>query len=287
MTEWAMPASPQQMRDLFRFLFRQRNNMLFLALMGIAMSLVIGGNMHQRAQAISSSNAAIGQVYSWRNGITEFASLRDVNRALAEELARERERKSSVILDHDSGAVMNDTVRQLRYRFITAQVINSTVHKEKNYLTLDKGSDDGVRADMGVIGTNGIVGVVREASPHFALVISLLSSELTPSVQLKRTHHFGLLKWDTSDPATASLTDIDKHVPIHVGDTVITRGSDGIYPPGVPVGIVIGLINDPSIPYHTITVKLSEDLTRSGYVHVITDLLKLERDTLEAKTDAP
>ncbi len=275
------------MRDLFRFLFRQRNNMLFLALMGISMSLVISGNAHQRAQTISSSNAAIARIYGWRNGITEFASLRDVNRHLAEELARERERKNRVIIQHDSGGARIDMTNIPRYRFITAQVINSTTHKEKNYLTLDKGTDDGVHADMGVIGTDGLVGVVREASPHFALVISVLSTELTPSVQIKRTQHFGLLKWNTSDPATASLTDIDKHVPVHAGDTVVTRGSDGIYPPGVPVGIIENVINDPSIPYHTITLKLSEDLTRSGYVHVITDLLKQERDTLETKISAP
>ena len=275
------------MRDLFRFLFRQRNNMLFLALMGISMSLVVNGNMHQRAQTISSSNAVIARIYGWRNGITEFASLRDVNRHLAEELARERERRNRVVVVHDTGTARIDTTNIPRYRYITAQVINSTTHKEKNYLTLDKGTDDGVHADMGVIGTDGIVGVVREASAHFALVISVLSTELTPSVQIKRTQHFGLLKWDTSDPSTASLTDIDKHVPVRVGDTVVTRGSDGIYPPGVPVGIIEKVINDPSIPYHTIMLKLSEDLTRSGYVHVITDLLKQERDTLETKISVP
>ena len=275
------------MRDLFRFLYRQRNNLLFLLLMGISMSMLINGNMHQRAQAISSSNAIIGRIYTWRNSITEYTGLREVNRSLSAELAREREKNAAMLVTHDSARTFVDTVRMLRYRFIPAQVINSTVHKEKNYLTLDKGSDDGIRADMGVIGADGIVGVVREASPHFALVISVLNEEHAASAQLKGTKHFGQLKWNTSDPATVSLTDIDKHVPVHKGDTVLTRGSEGIYPAGIMIGVVDTVMNDRSIPFHVITVRLSEDLTRSPQVQVVNDLLRAEKDTLEAKAPAP
>ncbi|HEY0977149.1 MAG TPA: rod shape-determining protein MreC [Flavobacteriales bacterium] len=271
------------MRNLFRFLLRQRDNLLFLALMIVSMMMLVNGNMHQRAQAISSSHAAIAGIYRWRNDITEFASLRQVNKDLAEALARERTRNSQVVLTNDSAQVFVDTVRHLQYEYLTAKVINSTTNKERNYFTLDRGTLRGVHKDMGVIGTNGIVGVVREASPDFALVISILSSELTPSVQLKGTGHYGLLKWDTHDATTASLADIAKHVPVAVGDTVVTRGSDGIFPPGIPVGIVKEVTNDPSSNFHAIIVGLSEDLTRGGYVHVIQDLYKAQRDTLEAK----
>lgn len=276
------------MRDLFRFLFRQRNNLLFLALMALAMLLVVNGNMHQRAQVISSSNRVIGDIYGIRNGITEFASLRDVNRAFAEELAGYREQAYSYTLRKDSSRLFVDTARALRYRFHTAQVINSTVHKEKNYLTLDMGSDQGIRKKMGVIGANGIVGVVWETSPHFASVISVLNIDHAASAQIRGTKHFGQLRWDTNDPHTIHLVDIDKHVPVHPGDTVETRGSEGVYPPGIRIGIVEDVANDPSIPFHVIRVRLSEDLTRSGYVHVVSDLLRqelLQLDSLE-KADA-
>jgi rod shape-determining protein MreC len=274
------------MRDLFRFLYRQRNNLLFLALLAFSMSLLVRANMHHRAQAISSSNAIIGGIYSWRNSITEYTDLREKNRALSAELARERERNRAMSNTPDSARLFQDTVRLLRYRFIPAQVINSTVHKEKNYLTLDKGLLDGVRADMGVIGPDGIVGVVREASEHYALVISVLNGDHAASAQLKGTGHLGQLKWNTSDPATVALTDIDKHVPIHEGDTVLTRGSEGIYPPGIMIGIVSSVVNDPSIPFHVITVRLSEDMTRAAQVQVVSDLLRAEKDSLEAKAPA-
>ena len=223
------------MRDLFRFLFRQRNNLLFLVLMGISISLLINGNMHQRAQAISSSNAVVGQIYSWRNEITEFADLRAVNQQLAQALAAERNKNHDSSTHPDSARTVNDSARAQHFTFITAQVINSTTQKERNYITLGSGSLAGIRPDMGVIGMTGLVGIVRDVSPHFALVTSVLGNEFRTSVQLKNTGHFGLLAWDTDDPSTASLTDVANHVPLAPGDTVVTRGGDGIFPPGIMV----------------------------------------------------
>ncbi|HRN36579.1 MAG TPA: rod shape-determining protein MreC [Flavobacteriales bacterium] len=275
------------MRDLFRFLFRQRNNLLFLALMALSMFLLINGNMHQRAQAISSSNAVIGQLYSVRNEVAEYAGLREVNRRLAAALAAERNLRYSLPLRADSAPPDTDSTGLQSYRFITAQVINGTVHKERNYITLGSGSLAGIRPDMGVIGMNGLVGIVRDVSPRFALVTSVLSDEYRISVQLKRTGHFGLLSWDTDDPRTASMTDVANHVPVAPGDTVVTRGNDGIFPPGVTVGTVTEVNEDPGSNFHDIRLKLSEDLTRTAYVHVVVDLFKAERDTLEAKAGRP
>lgn len=271
------------MRDLFRFLFRQRNNLLFAALLALSMSLVVSGNMHQRAQMISSSNTLIGRIYTMRNDVTSFADLRRVNNDLLRSLATERARKFNIILRTDTAGHVVDTIRQPRYTFIPAQVVNSTTHKEKNYITLDKGSLDGLKPDMGVIGTDGIVGMVRETSAHFALVTSVLNPTHAAAAQLKSTRYFGQLKWNTGDPRTVLLSDIDKHVPVAVGDTVVTRGSEGVYPPGIPVGVVEKVENDPSIPFHVIIVRLSEDLTRSGQVTVVGDLMRMERDSLEAK----
>jgi rod shape-determining protein MreC len=271
------------MRDLLRFLYRQRNNLLFALLMAISLSLVVKGNMHQRAQAISSSRATIGRIYGIRSGITEFAGLRQVNEDLNRALAEERAKAYSASSSTDSGGVVVDTVRALRYAFIPARVVNSTTHKERNYITLDRGGRDGVRPDMGVVGTLGIVGVVRDTSAHFALVTSVLNPHHAASAQLKGSQHFGQLKWDTGDPRTVALIDIDKHVIVREGDTVVTRGSEGVYPPGFPIGVIERVENDPSIPFHVITVRLSEDLTRSAQVQVVNDLMRAERDTLQAK----
>lgn len=281
------PRHDRSMRDLFRFLFRQRNNLVFLALMTVSMVLLVNGNMHQRAQVISSSNAVVGQVYAWRHQVAEYADLRNVNRQLAVALATERDRQYRLNAYGDTGTVGTDSTGGPRYAFIAAQVINSTAHKERNYITLGNGALDGIRPDMGVIGMNGVVGIVRDVSPHFALVTSVLSDEYRISIQLRKTGHFGLLSWDTDDPFTASLVDVANHVPVAPGDTVVTRGNDGIFPPGITVGTVTEVNEDPGSSSHDIRLRLTEDLTRTAYVHVVSDLMRGERDSLEAPAAQP
>lgn len=270
------------MRDLFRFLHRIRNTLLFLALMVVSLILLHSGNAHHRAQAISSSNALSGTVYGWWSSVTEYAGLKEVNRALAEENADLRSRDASSYAPvADLFVTIQDTIYRQRYAYMTARVINSTWHKQRNFLTLDKGMTTGLQADMGVIGPHGIVGVVRQVSPHFASVISVLNPDIRTSVRMRRTGHFGLLYWDTNDPRTASVIDIAKHARVAVGDTVETRGGDGIFPEGVPVGVVEKLEVEPGSNYHDITIRLTEDMTRSGHVYVVKDLYRMERDTLE------
>jgi rod shape-determining protein MreC len=276
------------MRDLFRFLFRIRNTLLFLGLMVFALVLLHNGNAHHRAQAISSSNAFVGTVFTWRRDITDYANLKEVNRRLAEENAAWRNRHESAYSPvEDLFVRINDTIHRQEYSYITAKVVNSTWHKQKNFLTLDKGATAGVREEMGVIGPDGIIGVVREVSPHFASVISILSPTIRTSVRLRRTGHFGLLYWNTNDPATAAVIDIAKHARVVVGDTVETRGGDGTFPAGIDVGVVESVSAEPGSNYHDIVIRLTEDMTRNSFVYVVKDLQRAERDTLQKAHDVP
>ncbi|MBK8339888.1 MAG: rod shape-determining protein MreC [Flavobacteriales bacterium] len=218
------------MRDLFRFLFKIRNTLLFLVLMALSYAWTVAGNEHHRAQAVGTANTAVGRVYAWRTDITEYADLRDVNLRLANENADLRRRdRSSYAPVHSRFIAFQDTVHEVRYDMLAARVVNSTTHRQRNTLTLDKGTQAGVGPDMGVIGTDGIVGVVSAAGPRFSVVVSVLDPELNTSVVLPRSGHFGLLSWDTGDPRTASVVDIGKHAPVKQGDTLVTRGGDGIF----------------------------------------------------------
>ena len=276
------------MRDLFRFLYRIRSTLMFLGLLLVSMLLLYSGNEHHKSQAISSSNALVGTIFTWRKEVTDYASLKEINRKLAEENALWRNRHISTYSPVEGLFVrIQDTVRLQQYRVITAKVVNSTWHKPKNHITLDKGIKAGLHSDMGVIGTHGIVGVVSDVSPGFASVISVLSPDIKTSVQMRRSKHFGLLYWDTNDPLTSSVIDIAKHARIAVGDTVETRGGDGIFPAGVPVGVVETVEDEPGSNYHDITIRLTEDMTRSGFVYVVEDLHKMERDTLQLENERP
>jgi rod shape-determining protein MreC len=276
------------MRDLFRFLYRIRNTLLFAALMVLSLVLLANGNMHHRARAINSSNAVIGTIYTWRKDVTDYANLKQVNERLARENASWRNRHQSAYAPvEDLFVRINDTIHRQQYAYLTAKVVNSTWHKQRNFLTLDKGATSGLQGDLGVVGTEGIVGVVRDVSPHFASVISVLNPDIKTSVRLRRTGYFGLLYWDTNDPRTASVIDIAKHARIAVGDTVETRGGDGIFPAGIEVGVVEAVEEEPGSNYHRITIRLAEDMTRSGFVYVVKDLQRAERDSLQQAHAAP
>jgi rod shape-determining protein MreC len=276
------------MRDLFRFLYRIRSTLVFLGLMTLSLLMLYNGSFHHRAKAISSSNAVVGTLFQWRSEVTAYTGLRDVNRALAEENARLHALLASTPpADSAAPPPMMDSAALRDFRFVSARVIASTWQKRKNFITLDKGSEQGMEPDMGVIGPNGIVGVVRSVSPRFSSVISVLSPDVKHSVLLQRTGHFGLLFWDTGDPLTASLTDVAKHVRVNVGDTVVTMGADGIFPRGVPVGVVDRVDRDKPGIYLSITLRLAEDLTRIGYVHGVKDLRKAERDSLQLENGQP
>ncbi|MBK8499808.1 MAG: rod shape-determining protein MreC [Flavobacteriales bacterium] len=276
------------MRDLFRFLFRIRNSLLFLLLLGLSFAFLYNGNAHHRARAISGSNAIAGTFFTWRKSVTEYANLKEVNERLAAENADWRNRHVSAYAPvEDIFVRINDSIHRQQYTCLPAKVVNSTWHKPRNFITLDKGAANGVRTGMGVIGPDGIVGVVSDVSPHFASVISVLHPDVKNSVRLRRTGHFGLLYWDTNDPATASVVDIAKHARVAVGDTVETRGGDGAFPAGIPVGVVESVSQPPGSIYHAIVIRLTEDLTRSGFVYVVDDLQRAERDTLQRTQAAP
>jgi rod shape-determining protein MreC len=274
------------MKDLFSFLYRARILLLFLLLMYVSLTLLVNGNAHHRSQAISSSNAVVGTVYAWRNDVAAYARLKDVNRKLAKENASWRD-KAGRLHTPDSARQVLDSTRLQQYRALHARVVNSTVNKQKNYLTLDRGYLRGLRPDMGVVGPEGVVGVVRDVSAHYASVVSVLHADLRVSVVLKRTGHFGLMAWDTNNPRTVSVLDIAKHALVLLGDTLVTRGGDGLFPTGTTVGIVETVEDPPGSNYHDITVRLSEDLTRSGWVYVVDDLMRMERDSLQSLNETP
>ena len=280
--------SPLHVRDLFRFFFRIRNTLLFLVLLGLSLTLLYTGNVHHRARAISSSNTIAGTLFTWRRDITDYTDLKEVNQRLAAENASWRNKHYSAYAPVEELFVrINDTIRRQQYTYLPAKVVNATWHKPRNFITLNKGATAGLHDDMGVIGQDGIVGVVRDVKPHFAAVISVLNPDVRTSVKVQRTGHFGLLYWDTNDPTTASVVDVPKHARILVGDTVVTMGGDGIFPSDVPVGKVISVESPPGRPDQAIVIHLFEDMARSTYVYVVNDLQRAERDTLEQANQAP
>lgn len=168
------------------------------------------------------------------------------------------------------------------FEFIVAHVINNSVAHPYNYITINKGSKDGVKPELGVVDRNGVVGIVSNVGPNSARVISLLNPHFRLSCKLKRTDYFGSLVWDGVNPDEAMLEELPRHTVFAAGDTIVTSGYSAVFPPGLPVGIVIDDDTDHNQNFFTLRVKLLTDFTTLSNVQVVVNNEAAELKSIKA-----
>jgi rod shape-determining protein MreC len=243
--------------------------------------LLFNANPYQRVRFYSVSHKVSGRISIRIENVKEYFSLYRENRKLSEENARLYNRLRSSFMSRAADTTLaGDTLSSRRYIYMTARVINNTVNKQYNYLTLDRGSNGGVGPEMAVISGKGIVGVVKSVSSNYASVLSVLNRDFIISAKIKKNGYFGPLSWKGNSTDRVTLVDIPHHVQISEGDTIVTSGFGGVF----PEGFVIGTIDHFRLKggnYYEITVKLSNDFRKLNYVHVIRNYAKPEIDSLE------
>ncbi|WP_192821936.1 rod shape-determining protein MreC [Rufibacter sp. LB8] len=278
------------MRKLFIFIFRIRAFLVFLLLEGVSLYLLYRNNTYHNAAFYQSSNYYVGRVLEIQSQVSEYFRLTDVNTALVAENARlraeltrrlEQQLNDSLGQTADSLFLASDSVAAAVYSYRPARVINNSVRRLNNHLTLNVGSEAGVRPGMGVLTSKGVVGRVKSVSKHYATVTSLLHSQTLISVKLKRNRSFGSIKWDTEDPGTASLHYIPLSEKVFKGDTVVTSGFNAIYPQGIMIGRVERVRKELDKSFYTITVRLSVDFTKLSYVYIVENKQQPELDSLQ------
>ncbi|MDE6176498.1 MAG: rod shape-determining protein MreC, partial [Paramuribaculum sp.] len=171
-----------------------------------------------------------------------------------------------------------------RYHFTLASVINNSIAHSHNYLTIDKGSADGVEPEMGVVDVNGVVGIVNKVGRHSARVISLLNPNLRLSCKVKGSDHIGSLVWDGHDSRDAVLEELPRHAVYEVGDTIVTSGYSSTFPQGVAVGIIVGPLGSHDDNFRSLRIRLFTDFSTLRTVRVIRDNMRPE--LLEVESDA-
>jgi rod shape-determining protein MreC len=176
---------------------------------------------------------------------------------------------------------VNDTIYKQQYEYIPAIVVNNSITKRNNYITLNRGSDHGIVPEMGVISESGIVGIVMNVSEHYCTVLSLLNNNCKISAKIKKNGAFGSLVWDGNDPRYARLLDVNKHVPITGNDEIITSNFSTIFPEGIPIGRIYSHSLDAGYNFHTIKVELNTDFGTVSSVYIIRNLIKNEQLNLE------
>ena len=281
------------MRKLISFLINHSPIFVYAFYLVICFVLLFKFNPYQQSVFFSSANEMAGRFYIMTSGITGYFGLQEINRDLQKqngnlemELIRLRDEVSR--LSGDSLLVRTSADSSLsRYDFQIAQVINNSVFKTHNYITLNKGRKDGIHSEMGVIDQNGIVGIVNVVSDHYAVAISLLNPKLRLSCKVKGSNYFGSLVWDGKDPRFDVLEELPRHVKFVKGDTIVTSGYSSVFPEGLMVGTVDGFSKQRNDNFYALTVKLSTDFFRLNDVRILDDKGQKERRILEmeAKKD--
>lgn len=267
------------MQQLLAFLYKYRVFGFFLFLELISTWLLTRYNRYYNASFFNSSNYIVAQAQNRRNQFQNYLNLIEVNDELAQENARLRRQLAKQLRNRSAF----DSTRQFEY--IVADVINNDFQRSENYLTLNRGLNDGIKPGMGVISPTGVVGIVKSASRRFSTVTSLLHQDLMVSSELAPTKTLCTTQWHAKDPLTSALKYIPRHIPVKQGDSVITSGFNSVFPEGLLIGTVsIFTLSDES-PFYDAELRLASDFTSLDLVYVIRNQWKLELDSLAALND--
>ena len=273
------------MERLLNFVYQYRALFTFLALEIFCAWLLVENNQYQGTKFFNSSSRMASGIISFSDGVREYFALRDINVDLATEKATLRKQlEQHNQRSYSLGTETQDSVVINRFDFVSAKVVNNSTGFSKNFITINKGRDDGIAAGMAVISSRGVVGKVKSVSEHYSVLISLLNINQQVSSIIKSLGYFGTAQWDGGDPRTVGLEYIPRHVKVQVGDTVVTSGYNSVFPEGILIGVIRQVNLREEAPFYNIKVELVQDFGSLSFVEVIKSTLKQERDSLEQTT---
>ena len=181
---------------------------------------------------------------------------------------------------------VNDTVYKQRYSYTDAQVIKNSYNQPRNYMMINKGTLQGIHADMAVISPQGIVGVVINSTKNFSTIMPVLHANSRNSVKLLRTNSVGSLIWEGGDFRYATVVDIPTTHTLLKNDTIVTSGLANDFPEGIPVGYIEDFESVQGSGFYSIRVRLATDFNKLNHVYVVDNHFKAEQDSLMKETEA-
>lgn len=275
------------MRNLLAFLYRIRILILFVFLEAIAFTWISASRSYQRSVLVNSANALTGGMLQRTSEVEEYLDLVSQNETLAEENARLRSQNEGSFfpLKVDSTTI-TDSALSIRYTYVDAQIVSSSYRKARNYMTINRGSTHGIEKGMGVIGSNGVVGVIKDVGNHFSTVIPIINPSFSVSGRIKNSGYFGPVLWNNNDYQYAYLTDIPRYAKINKGDTIVTDSRSLLFPMGLNIGYIESYNLQEDQNFFSVKIKIATDFSSVHHVYVIKDKMKLEIENLQSLQDS-
>lgn len=285
------------MRNLLAFLAKYNHWFVFILLEVICFVLLFRFNNFQGSVYFSSANAVAGKVYEYNSSVTTFFNMSQSNKKLSERnLILEQQVRALtqyIATHHGDSLAMEQCQKQALagFKLIPAKVIQSTINREDNLITIDKGKADGIHEDMGVACGTGVVGVVYMASDHYSIVLPVINVNSNISVMIRKRGYFGFLHWKGTPSDIAYVDDVPRHARFALGDYVVTNGYSSIFPPGIMVGKILHVFNSSDGLSYRVQLRLSTDFGKLRHVCAIDNsalkdkalLLKAAQDSLKPR----
>ncbi|OWY25877.1 rod shape-determining protein MreC [Sphingobacteriales bacterium UPWRP_1] len=286
------------MRNLLYFILRYNALLTFIILQMVSWTLIIRYNNFQRAAILNSANIVSGTLSLKTTEIRNYLSLKELNDSLVNENALlfakvktlEEKLQTEIVgancTPEEVPLLPTDSLTgKLLYKCTPAMVINSSINRTNNFLTIDKGAANGIKPETGVVSKNSVVGVVDQVSEHFATIVPIINKGLRISAKIKRNNFKGSLQWAELDPLRAILYEVPKHANVQVGDTIITTGYSDFFPPDIFIGTVEKWTLSEGSNFYTTYVKLGTDFNNIRFVYIIDYLSREEQLNLETKSN--
>jgi rod shape-determining protein MreC len=270
------------MKALLWLLKKYNYVLVFIFLEVLAVMLLSNHNSYQHSVLVNFNREISGRIFAMSEGGREYLHLKKNNEVLVRENAELRNRLEQLNAPCPDSILIDSTLHP--YTYIPARIVQSTFHKQFNYLTVNMGSKQGIAADMAVISEEGIVGIVLASSSNFSTVIPVINRNFRLSAKTKKENFTGILQWEGNDHRHASLNEIPYHARPEPGDTIITSGYSAIFPEGLFVGTIKNIeLEDGN--FYQINVELGTDYQRLFHVNIISNYLQEEQLELESEIE--
>ncbi|HSZ34544.1 MAG TPA: rod shape-determining protein MreC [Puia sp.] len=280
------------MRNVFLFIRKYSNFLFFLLLQIISLSFLFRYNKYHEAAFMNVASEFTGSINQRFSKVESYFRLKEIN----EQLASENLRLNKMLKENYENAggpekmisdtIETDSLREIKkYVWMGAKVVGSTINTQVNFLTIHRGTLQGIRPNMGVTGPQGIVGQVLNASDNYATVWTLLNRQFKVVVKLKNGGERGTLEWDGISPLYVTLKDIPKSAKLKKGDSVVTSPTSSMFSGAqLMVGTIDEIVDDKSSNFYTLKVKPSTNFSSIEYVYVVENTQLAEQNHLEDST---
>lgn len=265
------------MRNIFLFIRRHINLLIFLVLQGFSIYLIVNYSKYHQAAFGNISNNLTGKVNEQYSRVQKYFLLKKTNDSLVKaNEALYNKLKIDFDLPDTATKTMIDSIRVdslMKYRkftYLNAKVVSNSISTQNNFIVLSRGRSKNLHEGMGVVDpNNSVVGIITEVTDDYAVVMSLLHKDSHLSGKLLKGGETGTLNWDGKVPNIITLTNIPKSAKVAKGDTIITSGFSTTFPKGMMIGTVLEIYAEKSTSNFRIKFRTSANFYNLQYVYAI------------------